>query len=176
MQEVSESRRTEARGAPPAVPTHQYLRIALGQSTYAVAIDSVREILKVVHMTELPLMPDFVRGVMNLRGAVVPVIDLSARLGLGLTPTDRRTCIVIVDVDSGAAGTQTLGMLVDAVHEVVDFTPSDIEAVPNLGTPVAAAFLTGMARVRGQIVPLLDTQRVLLLDELSSLIAEHTNH
>jgi purine-binding chemotaxis protein CheW len=158
--------------APPIV--WQHLRLSIGPAHYAVAIDAVREIVKFGPLTELALMPGFVRGVMNLRGAVVPVIDLSARLGLGLTVADHRACIVIVEVDGGTTGSQTLGMLVSAVHEVIGFIAADIEAVPPLGTPVAAEFLSGVARFCGQVMPLLDTQRVLLLDELAALIGDHT--
>ncbi len=177
MQAAETERDIDGANATIAADAVQYLRFALGAEMYAIGIDAVREILKVVQMTELPLMPDFVRGVMNLRGAVVPVIDLSARLGLHITPIDRRTCIVIVEVGAqpGSSG-QILGMLVDAVHEVVACTPAEMEAVPALGTQVDPDFLIGMARVRGQIVPVLDIDRTLELDELAQLIANHPTH
>lgn len=153
---------------------HQYLSIALGRDLYALRIDMVREILEVTQMTPLPLMPDFVRGVMNLRGIVVPVIDLSARLGLSMTLVGRRTCVVIVDItapDDGAS--QTLGVLVDAVQEVFDTTSVDQEPVPRLGTGVDADFLRSMVRVRGRALPELDLAAILDLHTLSSLIGQH---
>ena len=101
----------------------QLLCFVLGDRGYAVGIDVVREILKAVPTTELPRMPRFVRGVMNLRGAVVPVIDMSARLGLGLMGVDRRTCIIIVELPVGNgpdALLHKLGVMVDSVNEVID--------------------------------------------------------
>jgi purine-binding chemotaxis protein CheW len=140
---------------------------------YAVPIERVREILKVSQLTVLPLMPTFVRGVMNLRGAVVPVIDLGARLGGAPTILARRTCVVIVEQRSADGASQTLGVLVDAVHEVVEAAGTDIEPVPQLGTEIASEFLAGMARLRGEIVPVLAMERVLDEDALTQAIAAH---
>lgn len=153
----------------------QFLCFALGQERYAVRIDAVREILEVVRMTPLPLMPRFVRGVMNLRGAVVPVVDLGARLGLAATTVGRRTCVVIVDIAlPDDQGTQRLGMLVDAVYEVVDLGATELEAVPRLGTRIDPGFIRSMVRVRGQATPELDIAAVLDQKVLADLIAEHT--
>ncbi|MEK8026069.1 chemotaxis protein CheW [Pseudaquabacterium rugosum] len=162
-------------GAGEASQTlQQYLRFALGEERYAVRIDAVREILEVARMTPLPLMPAFVRGVMNLRGAVVPVIDLCARLGMASTRIGRRTCVVIVDITLAEdQGTQRLGMLVDAVYEVVDATPAELEPVPRLGTRIDPSFIRSMVRVRGQTTPELDIGNVLDQHTLAALIAEH---
>jgi len=151
----------------------QLLRLAVGPRMYAVPIERVREILKVSQLTVLPLMPTFVRGVMNLRGAVVPVIDLGARLGGAPTLLARRTCVVIVEQRSADGASQTLGVLVDAVHEVVEAAGADIEPVPQLGTEIASEFLAGMARLRGEIVPVLAMERVLDEDALTQAIAAH---
>ncbi|MES2887279.1 MAG: chemotaxis protein CheW [Pseudomonadota bacterium] len=158
---------------PGHAETHQFLRFALGPETYAVRIDAVREILEVVHMTPLPLMPDFVRGVMNLRGAVVPVIDLGARLGLSTTVIGRRSCVVMVDIPAPEEGTQTLGVLVDSVYEVFDATYSDQENVPRLGTRISADFIRSMLRVRGQTTAEIDLASVLEQTALADLIAQH---
>ena len=158
---------------PGSAESHQFLRFALGQETYAVRIDAVREILEVVHMTPLPLMPDFVRGVMNLRGAVVPVIDLGARLGLSTTVIGRRTCVVMVDIPSAEDTLQTLGVLVDSVYEVFDATYTDQENVPRLGTRISADFIRSMLRVRGQTTAEIDLARVLEQTALAELIAQH---
>lgn len=164
--------------SPPAdnAPLLQCLGFALGQDRYAVRIDAVREILEVALLTPLPLMPTFVRGVMNLRGAVVPVIDLGARLGLARTAIGRRTCVVIVDVpatdaDGEPSGLQTLGVLVDAVHEVFDAAAADLEPVPRLGTMVDACYIRHMVRLRGQAIAEIDLDRVLEQQALSELIA-----
>ena len=161
-------------GETPAVAARQVLRLAMGDYRYAVAIDQVREILKVSQLTALPLMPAFVRGVMNLRGAVVPVIDLGARLGLCEATLQRRSCVVIVEVIGHAErSSQTLGLLVDAVHEVADVPASGLENAPPLGTEIRVDFLEGMARLRGEIVPVLALERVLDEDTLSDEIAAH---
>ncbi len=160
--------------APANVAPRQLLRLALGEHRYGVTIDRVREILKSSQLTALPLMPAFVLGVMNLRGAVVPVIDLGARLGLSSATLTRRSCVVIVELpgnDSRSA--QTFGLMVDAVHEVADIPPSGLESVPSLGTDIRGDYLEGMARLRGEIVPVLALERVLDEDALTLEIASH---
>jgi purine-binding chemotaxis protein CheW len=153
----------------------QYLRFSLGHDMHALRIEAVREILEVAQMTPLPLMPDFMRGVMNLRGAVVPVIDLSARLGLPATAIGRRTCVVIVDVAAhdDAGKPQTMGVLVDAVYEVFACTSVDTEPVPRLGTRIAPEFIRSMVRIHDEATPELDLAAVLAQTALSELIASH---
>lgn len=155
----------------------QFLRLAVGGERYAVRIDAVREILELARMTRLPLMPSFVCGVMNLRGAVVPVIDLGARLGGEATVHGRRTCVVIVDIGLSSEHPHRLGMLVDAVYEVFDSPADEVEPVPRLGTRIDPTFIRGMVRVRGQSTADLDLDRVLDQQTLAQLIAEHlTQH
>jgi purine-binding chemotaxis protein CheW len=167
-----------AQGPEPAA-VHQLLRFTLGRLPYAVEIGAVREILQVASLTCVPMLPAFVRGVMNLRGAVVPVIDLAARLGLGSTRLAPRTCVVVVDIhradhgDGHAAAPQRLGMLVDAVHEVLDVPARDLEPVPAMGTRIHADFIRSMARVRGQIVEVLNLDQALDQDHLSEMIGAH---
>jgi purine-binding chemotaxis protein CheW len=156
----------------------QCLRFAVGPETCAVRVELVREILEVGQMTPLPLMPSFVCGVMNLRGVVMPVIDLAARLGMPPTQLGRRTCVVIVDLP-GAEGenTSTLGVLVEAVHEVFDAAPGEIEAVPRLGMRIEPSFVRGILRVRGQATPELDFPAILNHVEMARLIeAATTSH
>lgn len=156
------------------LPTQQFLRFALGAEMYAVRIDLVREILEVVQMTPLPLMPPFVRGVMNLRGAVVPVIDLGARLGLPVSRIGRRSCVVMVDIRrSEDDEVQTLGVLVDAVHEVFDVAAADMEPVPRLGTRIDPTSIRCMVRVRGRVTPELDLAAILEHQQLAALISQH---
>jgi purine-binding chemotaxis protein CheW len=162
------------------------LRMAVGSEAVAVAIEEVREILEVGRLTALPRTPDFVRGVMNLRGAVVPVIDLVARLGQAPAQIGRRSCVVVVeatplgtdtadgDDDAGQHTGETLvvGLLVDAVYEVFDAPTGSFEPVPPLGTYIDASYLRGMSRVRGEVIGVLALHRVLAQQELSALIAE----
>ncbi len=158
---------------PNDEPPQQYLRFALGSESYAVGIDSVREILQVEMMTAVPLMPSFVRGVMNLRGAVVPVIDLSQRLAVAGSAVGRRSCVVIVDIDDDES-THTLGVMVDAVYEV--FEVPALEAAPAFGTPIDPAFIAGMARLDSQVLAVLNLDRVLAQEDLSQLVAAHVAH
>lgn len=184
--------------AAPSVPgstpdtQHSLLRMAVGPESMAVPIDDVREILEVGRLTALPRTPEFVRGVMNLRGAVVPVIDLAARLGQAPIQLSRRSCVVVVEAGSPADGsladsqsdaddeaadansaTLVVGLLVDAVYEVFDVAASSIEPVPALGTRIDASFLRGMTRAHGEVIGLLALERVLAQRELSALIANH---
>lgn len=155
-------------------PLLQFLRFSVGPDAYAVRIELVREILEVAQMTPLPLMPAFVRGVMNLRGAVVPVVDLSARLGMDATEIGRRTCVIMIDlVGMEGVGQQSLGVLVDAVHEVFDVEEGTMEGVPRMGTKIDPSFIAGMVRVRGEVTPALDFERMLAQQMLSDLIAAH---
>lgn len=176
-------------GQPAALDSAQsLLRMAVGPETLAVPIESVREILEVSRLTPLPRTPEFVRGVMNLRGAVVPVVDLSARLGLKPTVLGRRSCIVVVEApDTGTtdeaegdeepvSGSMVVGLLVDAVYEVFDTPASRIEPVPALGTRIPPDLLAGMARARGEVIGMLALARVLNAQELTQLIARHNSH
>jgi purine-binding chemotaxis protein CheW len=152
----------------------QFLRLSLGSDPYAVRIDSVREILEVAQLTPLPLMPAFVRGVMNLRGAVVPVIDLAARLGLPATVLARRSCVVMVDVRPAQdQPAYTIGVLVDAVYEVFSASAAEQEAPPRLGTRIDPAFIRSMVRLRGLPTPELQLTTILDPTVLAELIATH---
>jgi len=152
---------------------HSLLRMAVGPEVLAVPIESVREILQVTRMTPLPRTPEFVRGVMNLRGSVVPVIDLSARLGFEATTIGRRSCIVVVECTSVPEDedceptTLVVGLLVDAVFEVFDTLPGDMEAVPAMGTSVSAMSLLGMTRARGQVIGVLAIDHILDAKQLA---------
>lgn len=157
----------------------QYLRFALGGGVYAVPIASVREILELSPTTALPLMPAFVRGVMNLRGAVVPVIDIAARFGLPPAVVGRRTCIVVVEVPSlhdASLAPQVLGLMVDAVHEVLETEGDMLEDPPALGTAIAPQFIEGIARSRETMVSVLNLPRALDSEELAQLIAHAIQH
>lgn len=140
----------------------------LGNDAYAIGILSIKEIIEYTTMTEVPLMPACVRGVLNLRGAVVPVMDLQVRFGQTPSPVTKRTCIVIVEV-LGPEGQQVMGVVVDAVNEVLDIDASDIEPPPAFGTRIRTDFISGMGKVRGKFVILLNVNRVLDLDDLQAM-------
>lgn len=155
----------------------QYLCLAIGKETYAVGIDMVREILEVGRMTPLPLTPDFVRGVMNLRGAVVPVIDLKARFGCDQAVIGRRSSVVIIEADhKDQDGPLVVGVLVDGVSEVLEISDQDLEPVPSLGTRIPREFLQGMAKAKGTLLSILDADRILARESMAALIAGHVAH
>jgi purine-binding chemotaxis protein CheW len=144
----------------------QFLSFSLDQVDYAVGILQVREIVRYEPVTRVPSLPGSIRGVINLRGAVVPVVDLSVKLGLPTTPVSGRTCILIVEARLGGAPV-ILGVLADSVCEVLELGDADVEQPPSFGPRVAVDFLTGMGRVGGRFVLLLDLDRALLADEKS---------
>ncbi len=146
----------------------QYLVFTLNSETFAIDILQIREIIEFGELTSVPMTPPTVRGVINLRGAVVPVIDLSARFGRGIARVGRRSCIVIVEVDT-ESGTQTLGVMVDGVNEVLEIPAADIEPAPAFGARIRTDFIAGMARIDDRFVILLDVSRVLSVDEISAL-------
>ncbi|MDO8772859.1 MAG: chemotaxis protein CheW [Burkholderiaceae bacterium] len=146
----------------------QYLTFMLSGETYAMGILAIKEIIEYGNLTEVPRMPKFIRGVINLRGSVVPVIDLSSRFGKQATNVTRRTCIVIIEVATGNE-TQDVGVMVDAVNAVLEIPPQEIEPPPTFGANIRADFINGMGKVNGKFVIILNIQHVLSVDEMGAL-------
>jgi purine-binding chemotaxis protein CheW len=140
----------------------------LGEEVFAMDIRTVREIIQVGPMTAVPLMPGFVRGVINLRGAVVPVIDLQARFGRAAARLGKKSCIVIFDGRHDGEPVE-LGLLVDAVSEVIDIAAADIEPPPAFGGGVRRDFIRGMGKVGGRFVIILEPGRALDVEEMATL-------
>ena len=157
-----------------SVEPAQYLTFMLAQEQFAIGILGIKEIIEYHGLTEVPMMPPCVRGVINLRGAVVPVLDLLARFGRTSSPTTKRTCVVIVEVE-GIEERHVVGLLVDAVNEVLDIAPADIEPPPSFGARVRSDFIQGVGKVKGKFVLLLDVDRALSLDEIGDLGALPTH-
>ena len=153
--------------APAALEPAQYLTFMLGSEVFAISILQVKEIIEYHQLTEVPMMPPSVRGVINLRGAVVPVVDPLARFGRASSPVGKKTCFVIVEVLSGE-DRHVIGVIVDAVNEVLDIAAGDIEPPPSFGTRLRSDFLQGMAKLGGRFVILLDVDQVLRLDEVGA--------
>lgn len=165
------------RGATAAATTDaplQCLTFLLGDEAFALDIRSVREIIQHGHMTPVPLMPEFVRGVINLRGAVVPVIDLRARFGRSAAVIGKKTCIVIFDSVRDGERVE-LGLLVDAVSEVIDIPVSEIEPPPSFGASVRRDFILGMGKVAARFVIILDPARAFDVEEMAGLCAGSTH-
>jgi purine-binding chemotaxis protein CheW len=146
----------------------QFLTFTLGDEVFAMDIRTVREIIQHGPMTTVPLMPDFVRGVINLRGAVVPVIDLQARFGRPPADIGKKTCIVIFDTLREGERVE-LGLLVDAVSEVIDIAPDAIEPPPNFGTTVRRDFIRGMGKVSDRFLIIIEPDRALDVNDMARL-------
>lgn len=151
---------------PEAEDQQQYLTFLLGEEMFAIGILAIREIIEYGYLTEVPMTPPFIRGVINLRGAVVPVVDLTVRFGREPRETTKRTCIVIVEVTS-ETGRHEMGIVVDAVSEVLEIPRADVEPPPEFGARIRIDFISGMGKVNGNFVVLLDMDRVLSVEEVA---------
>ncbi len=147
----------------------QYLTFELRDENYGMSIDSVKEIIPYGSVVTVPLMPDFVIGVLNLRGDVVPIIDLSLRFGKAATEIKPRSCIVILDIEFNRE-TVLLGFVVDAVTEVVDIQEQQIEPPPTFGAKINSEFIHGITNVAGELFILLQGDQVLSVEEMLGLI------
>ncbi|MBB6287552.1 CheW protein [Pseudomonas sp. SJZ103] len=156
--------------APPVDEPLQYLTFLAAQEMYAVNTLSVREIIEYNQVTTVPMMPAFLRGVINLRGSVVPVVDLKARFDKGTTELGSRTCIVILEA-AKEGESQVLGVVVDSVSEVIEILDIDIKPAPAFGNHIRTDFIRGMTKVRGEFVTLLQIEHVLCVDEMAGLMS-----
>jgi purine-binding chemotaxis protein CheW len=148
----------------------QYLTFVLGGEVYALGILKIKEIIQYGDLTEVPMMPNFIRGVINLRGRVVPVVDLAARFGRGVTSVSRRTSIVIIEMEQNEESEgQSIGIMVDAVNEVVDIAASEIEPPPSFGAKIRPDFISGMAKQTGRFIIVLNLDQVLSMEEMIAL-------
>ena len=138
----------------------KYLTFALGREEYGLEILKVREIIGYMEITSVPQMPHYVKGVINLRGQVIPVVDLRAKFGMETAETTDQTCIIVVDIAQAGRRCNT-GIVVDHVQEVLDISGEDIEESPEFGTSVSTDFILGMAKVGDSVKILLDIDKVL---------------
>ncbi|WP_017905099.1 chemotaxis protein CheW [Pseudomonas asplenii] len=153
--------------ALPDAP-QQYLTFTLAGEVFAVGTRSVREIIECTSLTPVPMMPSCVLGVLNLRGGVVPIMDLRQRFGAGQTTLNRRSCIVILEVERDDLH-QVMGIVVEAVNAVIEIDTQDMEPAPSFGAHIRTDFIHGMAKLDGRLVVMLDIGRVLSLDDLQRL-------
>jgi purine-binding chemotaxis protein CheW len=168
MHALTESPAKRRTGHEKTLDAVQHLTFGLGQETLALPISHIREILQFEAVTEVPLTPPFVRGVLNVRGAVVPVIDLGVRFGRERTAVGRRTCVVILEVPT-TEDPVVLGVLVDHVNEVLDICDDDVEPAPSFGSSMRSDFVHGVAKIGARFVIVLSVEHVLSVDELASL-------
>jgi purine-binding chemotaxis protein CheW len=144
----------------------QYLTFKLAEEIYALDIGKVREVLDFTTVTKVPRTPDFMRGVINLRGSVVPVVDLRLKFGMSATEKTVNTCVIIAEVTVDN-DTTVLGALADSVQEVIDLGPGDISAPPKIGTRLRTEFLRGMGKRDDRFILILDINKVFSSDELT---------
>lgn len=149
--------------------SRQFLTFRIGKEYFGIELEQTREILEYTGVTEVPLMPRFLSGVINLRGEMVPVIDLAVRLGREPIKVQRRTCIIVVEISANDQE-YVLGLLADGVSEVVEIPKHEIEKAPSFGANLRAEFIQGIAKRDNQFVILLDAANALSLTELVNLV------
>ena len=146
----------------------KYLTVVLENEGYGIGVLKVREIIRMQKITPVPQMPTFVKGVINLRGRVIPIIDLRVKFGLK-AEFGERTCIVVVQVKLPTEQTVQMGLIVDSVEEVVTFQAGEIEPTPDFGARIDTAYLLGMAKVKGDVKTLLDIDRVVAPETVQAI-------
>jgi purine-binding chemotaxis protein CheW len=153
-----------------AAAAGKYLTFALAQEEYGLLVIKVREIIKIMDITAVPQMPDHVKGVINLRGKVIPIIDLRAKFGLPAQDYTERTCIIVAEVEVEDRKVM-LGIIVDWVSEVLNIANDEIEPAPDFGERLDTAYMQGIAKIKGKVKILLDLDRVLAADGVFSKAA-----
>lgn len=157
-------------GLAAGLDHQQYLTFMLGGEMFAIGILAIKEIIEYGNLTEVPMMPDYIRGVINLRGSVVPVVDMRLKFGMSATEQTINTCIIIVEIvhDDGVT---VMGALADSVQEVMELEGSQIEPPPKIGTHLRTDFLKGMGKHDDRFLLLLDIDKVFSQDELAAVQA-----
>jgi purine-binding chemotaxis protein CheW len=146
----------------------KYLTFTLADEEYGIGILKIKEIIGMMPITSVPQTPDFVKGVINLRGKVIPVVDLRRRFGMEAIDYTERTCIIVVEIE-GQTGMVMIGIVVDSVSEVLNIKREDIEETPTFGTRLNTDYILGMAKIEGGVKILLDIDRVLSSEETAML-------
>lgn len=146
----------------------KYLTFTLDNEEYGISILKIKEIIGMMSITPVPRTPEFVKGVINLRGKVIPVVDLRLRFGMEAMDYTERTCIVVVEI-AGQAGTILMGCVVDSVSEVLNIKAEEVEDTPSFGARLDTSYILGMAKMEGGVKILLEIDRVLSTDETALL-------
>lgn len=159
---------TPARAASTDRCVEKYLSFHVGSEEFALGVLSVREIMGMQDITAVPHTPPYVKGIINLRGKVIPVVDLRLKFNMAAAEYTQRTCIIVVDV-AGDGSRMLMGVVVDAVSEVLNVSPSEIETTPDFGEGITIPYLLGIAKCKGKVKILLDIDKVLTTTELTGL-------
>jgi purine-binding chemotaxis protein CheW len=162
--------------APPATAAKpgRYLTFRLGRESYGLPVLGVREIIRLCPITPVPRMPDYIKGVINLRGKVIPILDLRAKFQLSSEGYGERACIIVVQVGKPPAAPMLMGAIVDAVEEVVQFSAAELEPTPDFGGSPDTDYILGMATLHGGVKTLLDLDKVFLKEGLLTLVSSAT--
>lgn len=158
---MSMSVTTQVQEPTVAKAAGKYLTFRLQNESYGISVLKIREIIRLQGVTRVPQVPEYIRGVLNLRGKVIPVVDLRTRFGFPETSNKEETCIVVVQVQMPSRAMIPMGLIVDAVEEVANIAAADIEPTPDFGTEIDTTYLLGMAKVKGEVKALLDIDRVI---------------
>ena len=158
--------KTEQTMARVADKEGKYLTFSLANEDYGIGILKIKEIIGMMPITKVPRCPEFVKGVINLRGKVIPVLDLRMRFGVDAAEYTERTCIVVVEVDSGS-GNIMVGLIVDSVSEVLNIKSDDIEEAPSFGAKVDTDYILGMAKISGGVKILLNIDKTLNVEDIA---------
>lgn len=157
--------------------TNQYLTFTMGDERYALAVDHIREVLVVPKVTRIPRMPDYMSGVINLRGTVVPVLDLCRKFDMGQTVVTQDTAIIVVEIPAGDENDEEacihLGLYADSVEKVISLEPNQIEPPPRIGTKINTAFIQGMGHVDENFIVILDIREILTSDDIELMEDVH---
>jgi purine-binding chemotaxis protein CheW len=159
-------------GAKPG----RYLTFKLGKESYGLPVLGVREIIRLCPITPVPRMPAYIKGVINLRGKVIPILDLRAKFQLSTESYGERACIIVVQVGAPPAAVILMGAIVDAVEEVVQLSAAELEPTPDFGGAPDTDYILGMATVHGGVKTLLDLDKVFLQEGLLTLVASSTSN
>jgi purine-binding chemotaxis protein CheW len=162
VMQTEQSKKTSAQAG-------KYLVFQLAQEEFAIGVLSVREIIRTQDITKVPHTPPHMKGVINLRGKVIPVMDLRTKLGFPETEYDQRTCVIIVDIQTEETTSLYMGLIVDGVAEVLNLSQQDIQDVPDFGSTSPSPYLLGVAKTKGRIRILLDINKVLASHEVGGL-------
>jgi len=146
----------------------KYLTFSMAEEEYGIGILKIKEIIGMMPITTVPKTPEFVKGVINLRGKVIPVVDLRLRFGMEAIDYTERTCIIVVEIE-GVSGTVMIGIVVDAVSEVLNINGDEIEDTPTFGAKLDTNYILGMAKMEGGVKILLDIDQVLSGEEIAAL-------
>lgn len=151
----------------------QYFTFMLKKEIFCIEVLPIKEIIEYLNITRVPMMQSFVKGITNIRGNIIPVVDLSERLGLGITTLDKKTCIVIVEVN-GEGQKFDMGILIDSINQVLELDIEDIEETPNFGSKIEEKFISRMVKIGESFVDVLNLDSILDINDLSNMVNSET--